>query len=134
MTHVSCWLSECKWCENGWCNRDIITIDEDMECEDFEHFRNEYKYEYWIACYKDGENYRKLIKRGEKIEYKGYIFFTEDKIDKYGTYRLTDERTGYSVGEFRTLESRWEKFLEIRSTLPDVSTYPIEGERSKNEK
>ena len=46
MTQVSCWLSECKWCENGWCNRNIITIDEDMECEDFEHFRNEYKCEY----------------------------------------------------------------------------------------
>lgn len=133
MTHVGCWLSECKWCENGWCNKEMITIDEDRECEDFVHFRAEYKHEYWIACYNDGKRFRRLIKRGYKIEYKGYIFYTEDKIDEYGTYRLTEERTGYSIGEFRTLESRWEKFLEIYPTIPDVMSYDTEENMKSTE-
>lgn len=128
MTNVGCWLSECKYCEDGWCTRGMITIGEDQECEDFMHFRDEYKHEYWIAVkpYGKDEISRRLIKKGERIEHNGYVFYTEDKIDREGTYRLTEERTGYSVGEYRTIEDRWAKFVEIEATLPDVLTYPEE--------
>lgn len=132
MTSVGCWAYECKWCHNGWCNRGAITISEDYECECFESFLDSYTTPYWIACYKDGEKYRRLINRGKRIEYSGYVFYTEDKITEDESYRLTEARTGYSVGEFRDIKGRWDKFVEIAATLPDVSTYPI-WERSENE-
>lgn len=125
MTSVSCWADECKWCENGWCERGSISITEDLVCEDFESYRDSYTISYWIACSKDGEKYRKLVERGKRIEYSGYVFYTEDRITADESYRLTEERTGINVGEFRHLKGRWDIFVERLATYPNVSTYPI---------
>lgn len=127
MTSVGCWADECKWCENGWCQRGSITISDDLECEDFESYRDSYTHSYWIACFKDGEKYRRLVKRGVRIEYSGYVFYTEDRITEDEAYNLTEERTGVRVGQFRLLKGRWDKFVELVATFPDVSTYPIKG-------
>ena len=125
MTSVGCWADECNWCENGWCKRGEITISEDWECESFEPYRNFYTDSYWIACCKDGEFYRNLVKNGKKIEYNGYVFYTKERITKDERYRLTEERTGYDVGEFRHLKGRWDTFLERVGDYPDVMTFPI---------
>lgn len=134
MTNVGCWLSECEWCSNGWCQRKMITIGEDLECEDFKHYRDSYTDSYWKACSKDGKKFRRLEKRGKKIEYNGYVFYTDDRIDEGGNYCLTEERTGLALCDFVVLKEqrRWEMFVERIGTYPDVSTYPIE-ERSENE-
>lgn len=131
--NVGCWLLKCKWNENGWCNRGSITIDELKECEDYEDYQDSYTDSFWKAFIENGEPYRKLVENGKKIEYNGYVFYTEQKITDYETYCLTEERTGLGVGEFGRLkvQSRWDKFLEMVGTYPDVSTYPIkkkEGE------
>lgn len=132
MTSVSCWLTECKHCENGWCNRDTITIGEDMECEDFEHFCEDYHDSFWKACRnKEKGTFRKFIKNGKKIEYKGYVFYTDDRITEDGDYYLTEERTGLGAGCYNQLEQRWEKFVECVSQYPNVADLPIE-ERSEN--
>ena len=124
---VGCWLSECKWCKNGWCHRDTITIDELKECEDFEDFRDSYTDSFWKAIIYDGKPFRKLVDNGKKIEYNGYVFYTEDMITDDENYNLTEERTGLAVGEFRRLKEqrRWELFAERVGTYPDVLTYPI---------
>ena len=63
---------------------------------------------------------------GEKIEYNGYVFYTEDRVTEAEEYSLTEERTGVCVGSFKRLKGRWEKFVEIVATYPDVLSYPIE--------
>lgn len=132
MTSVSCWADGCEWWEHDWCSRGAISISEDWECESFEPYRNFYTDSYYIACSKDGENYRKLVENGKKIEYNGFVFYTKDRINQYERYRLTEERTGYDVGEFRHLKSRWDTFLERVATYPDVLSYPLkEGEDTK---
>ena len=80
---------------------------------------------------KDGKPYRKLVEKGKKIEYNGYVFYTEEKITDDETYCLTEERTGINAGEFIRLkdQKRWESFLERVGTYPDVSTYPIEEKK-----
>jgi hypothetical protein len=125
---VGCWLSECKWNNNGWCHRGSITIDELKECEDYEDYQDSYTDAFLKALIKDGKPYRKLVENGKKIEYKGYVFYTECKITDDESYYLTEERTGLDVGEFRKLkeQKRWEAFLERVGTYPDVTTYPIE--------
>lgn len=124
---VGCWLSECKWYENGWCRRGSITIDEDKECEDYEYYRDSYTDPFWKGLIEDGKPCRKLVKNGKKIEYNGYVFYTEGKITDDENYDLTEERTGLSVGEFVRLKDqrRWALFVERVGTYPDVSTYPI---------
>ena len=132
MTSLNCWADNCKWNGYGWCNRGAISISDEYECECFEDYRDSYKFSYWIACRKNGESYRRLIKRGERIEYSGYVFYTEDKITEDESYRVTEERTGVSAGEFRKMKNRWDKFVEICATLPNVSSYPIKEEGSEN--
>lgn len=128
---VSCWLHECKWNQNGWCRRGSITIDELRECEDFEDYQDSYTDSFWKALINDGKPYRKLVDNGKKIEYNGYVFYTEEKITEDENYHLTEERTGIGVSEFSKLKQprRWEQFIERIGTYPDVMTYPIEEKK-----
>lgn len=128
MTSVGCWVDECKWCKSGWCHRGAITISEDLECEDFENYRDSYTDAYWKALHKDGKKFRRLEKYGKKIEYNGYVFYTDNKITEDGEYYLTEERTGYGVGTFKQLKEqrRWDAFVEGYETYPDVLTLPVE--------
>ena len=128
MTIVDCWKTECRWNCDGSCTRGHITIDELCECEGYEDYRSLYTDSYWIACSdKKQGKCRKLVTRGKRIEYNGYVFYTKDKIDDEGYYRLTEERTGFDVGDFCNLkdEKRWEHFVEVEKTLPDVMSYPV---------
>ena len=131
MSSVNCQCEDCKWESNGWCYRGSITISEDYECECYETYINDYKDHFYKAFIEDGEKYRKLVTNGKKIEYKGYVFYTEDKITDSGNYLLTEARTGLSVCRFYELDKRWEKFIERVGTYPDVTSYPIK-ERSEN--
>ena len=126
MTSVNCWCNDCRWEQNGWCNRGAITISEDYECECYESYLEEYKEAFYKACVdKDGEKVRKFVANGKKIEYNGYVFYTEDKITDSGNYFLTEARTGIGICKFYELEKRWEKFLERIGGYPDVTTLPI---------
>lgn len=126
MTSVICFADDCKWCtEIGECQRGAITINGAWECEGFESYRDTYTDSFWIACLKDGEKYRRFVPNGKKIEYHGYLFYTEDKITDSGNYFLIEARTGIGVCRFNELEKRWDKFLERVNAYPDVSTYPI---------
>lgn len=125
MTSVNCWCNDCKWESNGWCNRGDITISEDYDCECFESYLEEYKESFYKACLVDGKMYRKPATDGKKIEYKGYLFYTQDKITDIGNYFLTEARTGIGICMFNELEKRWDKFLERVGDYPDVTTLPI---------
>lgn len=129
---VSCWLAECQWNNNGWCERGSITIDELKECEEYEDYYDSYTDSFWKALMKDGKAFRRFVEKGKKIEYNGYVFYTVDKITDAEEYYLTEERTGVMAGEFKKLKEkrRWELFLERVATFPDVSTLPVE-ERSR---
>lgn len=128
MTSVICFCDDCKWCaDNGECQRGVITINEAWECDCYENYIDDYNEPFYKACLEDGEKCRKLTKFGKKIEYNGYVFYTEDKITDSGNYLLTEARTGILVCRFCELEKRWDKFLEKVADYPDVSTYPIKN-------
>ena len=128
MTSVSCWADNCKWCNYGWCNKGSISISDEYECEDYEIYSYSYTDSYWIVKLIDGKPHRKFIKKGKKIEYNGFVFYTKDKITDSGDYFLTDARTGVGVCRYNELEKRWDKFIERESKYPDVMTLPIESE------
>lgn len=125
MTSVACWADNCKWMACGWCKKGSINISEDYECEDFELYSYSYTDSYWIACLNGGEAQRKFVKKGKKIEYNGFVFYTKDKITKIGDYWLTEARTGMGICRYNELEERWDKFLERVDNYPDVMSLPI---------
>lgn len=55
---VGCWLYECKWNNNGWCQRGSITIDELKECEDFVDYQDSYTDSFWKALIHNGKAVR----------------------------------------------------------------------------
>ena len=134
MTSVGCWNTECNWNKGGWCQRGMISISETLECEDFEDYRKSYTDQFWKACGKDGKSFRRLCEKGKKVEYNGYVFYTEDKIDDTEEYELTEERTGVFICSLARLKEpkRWDKFVSMNGTYPDVLTLPV-VERSENE-
>lgn len=126
MTQVFCEADDCKWCECGFCKRGEITINCAWECDSFESYRDSYTDSYYIVCGTVEKPLRRLVKRGKKFEYNGYVFYTKDRIFSDEQYYVTEERTGIGCGVFAMLKDRWDKFLERIATYPDVSTYPIE--------
>ena len=129
MTSVGCWNTECIWNKGGWCQRGVISISETLECDNFEDYRKSYTDQFWKACKdKDGRKYRRLCEKGKKVEYNGYVFYTEDKIDDTEEYYLTEERTGVFISTMARLKEpkRWDKFVSLIDTYPDVLTLPIE--------
>lgn len=125
---VGCWLSECIYCQHGWCNRGGIVIGEDRECQNFTHYIDTYTDSFWICCLSDGKKYRRLCKKGKKIEYNGYTFYTNEKITDDGYYWLTEARTGIAVCCYNQLEQRWDKFVSKIGDYPDVTDLPLEEE------
>ena len=131
MAEVACYSDDCKWFSCGFCQRGSITICEDLTCEDFECYIDSYKDSFYKACFKDGKKFRRLAEHGKKIEYNGYVFYTEDRVTEAEEYGLTEERTGVFVGSFKRLKGRWEKFVEKVVTYPDVLSYPIEEKKGE---
>lgn len=130
---VGCWNDDCRCNIGGWCDRNRITISETLECEDFDDYRKYYTDHFWKACEKGDKKFRRLCKEGKKIEYNGYAFYTEDKIDKTEEYNLTEERTGVFAGTLARLKEPkwWDIFVSRIGTYPDVLTLPIEEGSTK---
>lgn len=130
MTTVYCENTDCRYydTQSYICAKGAITVIFDSEhgCDDFEDYRDDkaYREKYYAAVNVNGTPAKEL-RRGRKILYRGRAFFTEDRVTEDGTYKITDKRTGYSVGTFKNLKSHWEQFLEKEKRLPDVETYPL---------
>ena len=130
MTIIYCQNEDCKYCDPDLfiCTRNIVSVGEFFECgcEEYESYLDseEYREKYFIAV-KVGEVLAKAVKYGKKIELKGRVFYTQDRAKEFGENRITDKRTGYSVGTVKRLDDLWDKYLETEKTLPDVESYPL---------
>lgn len=130
MVEVACYQCDCVYCKDGWCRSRSITINEGYECETFSSYEETEEYQapfYKAIKGEDGKPYKGLA-HGKRIEYNGYVFYTQDRVyEGDDTYNVTEERTGYSCGMFAklTYDDKWEKFVQIEKTLPDVTSYPL---------
>ncbi len=131
MTTVYCDYEDCIHYAGGECHRGSITVGEDYYagCADFESHRasKEYSYKYFMALKdKDGKVCKGEVYKAKRIEYNGFVFYTTDRTDDSEQFFVTEERTGYWCGDFRSLkELHWDKFVEEVSKLPNVEDYPL---------
>lgn len=130
--NVYCANDECKWNNEGECNRGEITLDYENQCEDFESYLDteEWRKPYWkrMHDHKTGQPYRVLF-YGKEIELKGERFFV-DTNSKYAN--VTEEKTGLGCGIVQELESCIDRIIEYKrkNDLPPLETLPI-GEYDK---
>lgn len=129
---VYCQSEECKWNKNGECDRGVISLDCDNECEDFESYLGDAEWQkpYWKRLVDRETNrvYRVLF-HGKEIEIKGVKFFVDVNSD-YAS--ATEESTGLNCGSRCDLEPRIDKIIENISNcaFPPLETLPI-GEYDK---
>lgn len=137
MSKVWCNNRDCVWCDGIQCCAEQICIDDSYEygCETYLDYRDtdEYLEEYY-KCVKtikeltEGEIYVAKAKAyGKRIEYNGYVFYTESHPRTDETF-VTEERTGYYLGsleQLKTDENRWKTFEQRAKEIPSVDTLPL---------
>lgn len=129
---VFCTNHDCIHEKNGECTKEIITVSDlyDEGCEEFEHYfdTEEYNNRYYKAVRtKDGKTAKSKVWRGKRIEYNGYVFFTDERATEDRDFFVTEARMGMSAGGFDKLKepSRWKIFVEREKSFPDVETLPL---------
>ena len=99
----------------------------DCGCRDLDPYYNSAEYgEKYYKCVKtkNGE-LGKCVSYGKRIEYRGRVFYTFDRITDYGEYRLTDAETGYYVCMHNQLEQRFDAICEKAKSIPNVESLPL---------
>ena len=128
---VFCNNDDCIHEKCGQCTKEAVMIGEiyDGGCGDFYHYidTDEYDNIYYKAVKtKDCKHAKTKVYRGKRIEYNGYVFYTEGRVIDDRFY-VTEARTGYFIGEFSSLKSpsRWELFVKREKEIPNVETLPL---------
>lgn len=124
---VYCELDTCKYNRNCECNRGVISLDCDGECQDFENLYDDSEWQkpYWKRLIdRDTKQVYRVLFRGNKIELKGLSFFVDVNSD-YAS--ATEETTGLNCGNRCDLEGRIDKIIEAvaKCDLPPLESLPI---------
>lgn len=124
---VLCHSIECKWYNGGECDRGVISLDLDNECECFESYLDEAEWQkpFWkrMIDRETKQAYRVLF-HGKEIEIKGRKFFVDNNSD-YAI--VTDGITGLGCGQKSELETRIDLIIERcpKFDIPLLETLPI---------
>lgn len=124
---VFCQVDECRYNQNGVCDRGVISLDYDGECEDFESYLDDAEWQkpYWKRMIdREPKQVYRVLFHGKEIEIKGVKFFVDVNSD-YAS--ATEKTTGLNCGSRCGLESRIEKIIEDipKMNIPPLETLPI---------
>lgn len=131
MTFVYCTNYDCKYCRvtDSQCTKTSIFVGDgfDCGCSDLDPYYNsaEYGEKYYKCVRTQAGELAKAESYGKRIEYKGRMFYTFDRITDDGDYRLTDGETGYYACTFAELEQRFDKLCEKAKSIPNVESLPL---------
>lgn len=135
MLNVGCRNDDCIHNQDGFCcfNGHInIGVEYLSGCDEYLSYLNtpQYNERYYIARSATDKLPRHRIEQyGRKIEYKGYVFYTQshNRQDDIMQYILTESRTGYHCGTLAELNKpeRWKVFVERVKTTPSVLDLPL---------
>lgn len=126
---VYCLNEDCVYNDGIRCTRNCISVGENYEngCEDYKSYLYTKQYQdVFYKCVKtESGKIGALKSRGKRIEYDGYIFFTQNKEGE--EMFVTDEKTGLSCGRFEKLKDPcfWKKFIKVREETVAVYKLPL---------
>jgi hypothetical protein len=132
---VWCDCQECKYNEEGQCIGEVICLDQDGECEDFESYLEEKEWQtpYWKRMLdRDNNRVCRVQYYGNEFEVKGRKFYVDFK----GEYSsVTDGETGLACGRKSEIESRIDKISKAaQSVKPRLEELPIATYNDKTRK
>lgn len=124
---VYCQSDDCRYYKDGECDRRIISLDCDNECEDYESYHDDAEWQkpFWkrMRDPKTKQIFRVLY-YGKEVEVNGRKFFVEST----SSYAFaTDAITGLGACQQEDLPKRIEKILEAVAKLdiPPLESLPI---------
>lgn len=114
---VFCNRYDCRYQNEGECNAEIISLDEDGECEDYESYleQKEWQTPYWKRM-RDDKNSRtcRVQYYGKQIEINGRKFY----IDENSNFAIaTDGETGCSCGQTLYVEERFDQIVKAAASV-----------------
>lgn len=123
---VWCDCYECRYCEEGQCQAEVVYLDEMRECREFESYFDEKEWQtpFWKRLL-DKNNNRIFRVRyyGKEFEVKGRKFYVENK-SNYAS--VTDGETGLSCGSKFEIEKRINQIIKIAPTVePHLEEIPV---------
>ena len=138
MTTVYCNNSDCRYLKNGMeCDRAMISLDEDGECEDFEDYRDgdEWQTPFWKRML-DPERKKevRVQYKGKEVEVGGRIFYVDS--NSYFAV-LTDKETGLACRTLNELNENVDllgKIEECAKKYALVTELPIAEYDEKSRK
>ena len=124
---VYCQSEECRYYRYGQCGKDVIFLDCDNECDDFESYLDDEEWQkpYWKRmCDSETKQVYRALFHGKEIEIQGVKFFVDNNSDY--AY-ATESTTGLNVGARCNLENRIEKIKEFlsKNDLQALESLPI---------
>lgn len=136
MVMFRCWNEDCIHNEINQCTcqSGIINIGSDFDngCDEYLCYLNtpEYNEQYYIAkSSSNGLPRHRVEKYGRKIEFKGFIFYTQsyNSQDDKMQFQVTESRTGYYCGLLKDLQKpeMWQRFIERIKNIPNVMDLPL---------
>ena len=123
MPKVMCNQDMCRyWTEEGCCAEELSLFFEyryEGECETYENYANEpaYREHFWLRLHDVDGTEVKIPLCGKRIEYRGRIFYTRDRLRKDGRYEVVDGVTGIAIGLYRDLEERFQDLLDFEKRV-----------------
>lgn len=131
MPLVQCQHTDCIHCDlndDFKCKATAIIIESEWYkgCSAYEDYRDhpDYQNVYLIAITtKSGEPAKSYRYRGKRIEYKGRVFYTSDRLDDKNC-SITDAETGRGCGPYVLLEDHFDQICEQAKQYPKVETLP----------
>lgn len=131
MSIVYCYNKDCVHCDQkeSICKQPIIQVGYEFEnvCSEYESFLDteEYSEKYYILVKTKDGTLARAEKQGKKIEYKGIVFFTSDRVNESGDYVITEATTGLLIGMFCNLEERYTTICEFIPKCKNISEFPL---------
>lgn len=130
MPKVICNDKWCRyWSEDG-CVADEVRFLFDSQyeeaCQTYENYANapEYRETFWLRRQDDDSTEMKIALNGKRVEYKGRIFYTRDKVRKDGNYDVVDGATGICIGTYADLEERYDDLLRFEKIVKKLEDLP----------
>ena len=123
---VWCDCYDCMFNREGQCGSEVLYLDEDHDCRDYESYRENEKWQtpYWKRLLDKNNNRVCRVKYyGNEFEVKGRKFY----VDYKGEYAsVTDGETGMHCGVRCELEKRIDRIIELAPTIePRLEDLPI---------
>lgn len=136
MTDIVCDQKSCMYRDcDGRCLKMSVRFEKGV-CAEFECVTESPEYSScFYALVKERDKIYRDLRRGKRIEFNGFAFYTTEPIFENDSHFVYEERTGYLCGSFAFVKKNFDLVADRLKEKPDAAEYPVvrEGDQQDDE-